>query len=885
MTIFAAHFFGWNLFRVRLDVRRCFAAWGWFLALVLHAGAAPLMEEGFNYPAGTSLAANPPWSGSVGPAVEVVAGDLTVSNLLEATPAGNVLQIGGGGSQNVHRNFSSSPVAAAPGTAVYFSALFNCAQLPTNSQFVAGLMAAGATSPSPPDDPVDLYVSTGAGGCRLGITSGGSDRATAATVLASNTTHLIVLKYNFGPNALAGIYIDPVPGSPEPASPNAQTEQSDDDGGGAVAPNLQTVAFHSPSLASQGSFRFDTLRSATNWADVTPMVVPASVTGPQDQAVCSGSPALFSVTASGLPPFSYQWRTNGIAVNGATNSTYGLPSPAAADTLNRYDVVVGDFYGSVTSQVASLAISHLPPSIAIPPANEPVMPGISNVTFSVSVAGDAPLDLQWRTNGIAISGATNLSYTLTNPGPADALNAIDVVASNPCGSITSTPPVAVYFPTIFYAGFDAGAGFFSGENLIFTNASGESFYAWSSPDPSLPVTDWTLEGPLSELPLGTSGLSRYGINLNPATSPVYYLFAQSNTGPYTPAEWVTWLTTPDFVSFTVASANLGITADGILEFPAPPAITQPPQSVTVLAGQNASFSVTATGSGLGYQWWSNGSGVPDASAPMLELTNVSAADAGPYFVIITNSLGSVTSSVATLTVALPPRLTIGFPAPGTIQMTAATRSNLTYVIQSATNLAPPVWISILTNNTGLSGLVSVQTNAPKIPMQFYRLLFPSTAPMPPGITGQPQSLAVLAGQNASFSVAAFGSGLGYQWFSANSGIPGGCAPALGLTNVSVADAGTYVVIITNSLGSATSSVATLTVALRPALTFSSDATGTIRLNGTTITNLTYVVQSATNLASPAWVSIVTNSTGGSGTVNFQMIRAGDAMRFYRLAFP
>ncbi len=83
---------------------------------------------------------------------------------------------------------------------------------------------------------------------------------------------------------------------------------------------------------------------------------------------------------------------------------------------------------------------------------------------------------------------------------------IDVVASNPCGSITSTPPVGVYFPTVFYAAVDAGAGFFSGENVIFTNTSGLAFYVWSSPDPTISVTNWTLEGPMSELPLGHLGL-------------------------------------------------------------------------------------------------------------------------------------------------------------------------------------------------------------------------------------------------------------------------------------------------------------------------------------------------------------------------------------------
>ena len=689
------------------------------------------MEEGFNYPVGTGLAANPPWRGGIGASVEIASGNLTLTNFQNTVPAGNMLQIGGGSSVLAYRNFSANPVESAEGAAIYLSALVNCTLPPTNRQFIACMMEAGATSPSAPNDPIDLYMTPnlgGSGGWRLAIRSEGSDSATASAVLTPNTTHLIVMKYTFGTNDFASLYVDPVPGAPEPAFASAQTGGGgggeDDDGGGGDAANLQVVFFQSPSFAAQGSINFDTLRIGTNWADVTPVVSAPSLTGPQNQAVCSGSPAKFIVTAAGQPPFSYQWRTNGIAVAGATNGTYLLPSPSAADALNSYDAVVGDVFGSVTSRVASLMISFSAPSIFISPSNQMVLPGVSNATFSVLASGDQPLSLQWRTNGIAIPGATDSSYTITNLGPADATNAIDVVASNPCGSITSASPVGVYFPILFYAAADAGAGFFSGENLIFTNASGISYYVWSSPDISIPVTNWTPEGPTSELPLGTSGYSRYGINLNPVTSPVYYIFAQTNTGPYPPTEWVTWLTTPDFATYYVTSANVGISPDGILEFPAPPEITQQPLSRVVLAGRYASFSVTATGFGLGYQWLANNSGISAPSAPILNLTNVSTADAGTYFVIVTNSMGSVTSSVATLAVTLPPSLNLGLAAPGTIQFNANTVTGLTYVVLSATNLNHLVWVPILTNNTGIGGIVNFQTGTTDAQVHLYRLLFP-----------------------------------------------------------------------------------------------------------------------------------------------------------------
>ena len=229
---------------------------------------------------------------------------------------------------------------------------------------------------------------------------------------------------------------------------------------------------------------------------------------------------------------------------------------------------------------------------------------------------------------------------------------------------------------------------------------------------------------MGEIPLGTSGYSRYGVNLNPVTSPVYYIFAQTNTGPYTPTEWVAWLTTPDFESYDVINSNLAISADGFFAFPMPPGITQQPLSQTVLAGQNANFIVTATGSGLGYQWLSNNSGIPGASAPILSLTNVSPVNAGSYAVIVTNSSGSVTSSVAALAVALPPAFNLSFGAQGTIQLNANAPTGLTYIVQSATNLINPAWLPVLTNNTGNGGVVNFQASAAGVTLQFYRLLFP-----------------------------------------------------------------------------------------------------------------------------------------------------------------
>jgi endonuclease/exonuclease/phosphatase family metal-dependent hydrolase len=83
---------------------------------------------------------------------------------------------------------------------------------------------------------------------------------------------------------------------------------------------------------------------------------------------------------------------------------------------------------------------------------------------------------------------------------------------------------------------------------------------------------------------------------------------------------------------------------------------------------------------------------------------------------------------------------------------------------------------------------------------------------PPAITTQPQNQFVLAGQTATFSVAATGTPpLSYQWFFSGTNIAGATTNPFTLANVQLTNAGNYSVVITNIAGSATSSAALLTV--------------------------------------------------------------------------
>jgi glucose/arabinose dehydrogenase len=92
---------------------------------------------------------------------------------------------------------------------------------------------------------------------------------------------------------------------------------------------------------------------------------------PQDTTVGLGANATFSVVASGTPPLSYQWRRDGVAIPGATGTSYTLTNAQATDNGARFSVVVSNGYGSAISREALLTVrDNQPPSpsIASPPA-------------------------------------------------------------------------------------------------------------------------------------------------------------------------------------------------------------------------------------------------------------------------------------------------------------------------------------------------------------------------------------------------------------------------------------------------------------------------------------------------------------------------------------
>jgi hypothetical protein len=92
-------------------------------------------------------------------------------------------------------------------------------------------------------------------------------------------------------------------------------------------------------------------------------------------------------------------------------------------------------------------------------------------------------------------------------------------------------------------------------------------------------------------------------------------------------------------------------------------------------------------------------------------------------------------------------------------------------------------------------------------------------PNPPFVITPPQSQTAILSSNVSFTVTASGSQpLSYQWQAHGTNKPGATASTMTLTNVQLADAGEYRVVVSNGGGSTTSQVAVLSVIFPPSIT-------------------------------------------------------------------
>jgi hypothetical protein len=125
----------------------------------------------------------------------------------------------------------------------------------------------------------------------------------------------------------------------------------------------------------------------------------------------------------------------------------------------------------------------------------------------------------------------------------------------------------------------------------------------------------------------------------------------------------------------------------------PPSITGQPSSQTVALSQSAIFTVAASGSGpLFYQWLKNGVAVPGANqASYLSPGTISTDSGSSFSVVVSNAVGSLNSSPASLSVTPSFSANIRFVAPTGDDSNAGSIDQPYRTIQYCASTIAPGW--------------------------------------------------------------------------------------------------------------------------------------------------------------------------------------------------
>lgn len=154
----------------------------------------------------------------------------------------------------------------------------------------------------------------------------------------------------------------------------------------------------------------------------------------------AGASAVFAATAEGTGPFTWQWQkgpeilTDGPGISGAQTSTLTFSEVYGKDDSG-YVVRVTGPSGSVLSDPARLIVAD--PFITQQPEPVWARPG-DPVSLHVSVAGTAPLTIQWRRNGIPVEGQHSTTLTIPHAGLEHA-GEYEATLSNAYGAVQTTP--------------------------------------------------------------------------------------------------------------------------------------------------------------------------------------------------------------------------------------------------------------------------------------------------------------------------------------------------------------------------------------------------------------------------------------------------------------
>lgn len=249
--------------------------------------------------------------------------------------------------------------------------------------------------------------------------------------------------------------------------------------------NVQTIDSGAYQLVVTNSYGSRTSMVAT----LTVLVPSMIISQPSNQSVILNSNASFSASAAGDAPLVFQWYFNGVPMSdggrasGSATSNLTIANVQTNDA-GSYQLIVTNQYGTATSTAATLTIL-VPAAITASPTNRTVLSG-SNVTFSVSAIGTAPLSYAWYSNGIAlsnggrISGANSGTLTISNTQTNDSA-AYEAIVANSYGAATSSVATLTVLAPVQITGQPSSQAALLGSNVTFAitaSGSGPLSYQW-----------------------------------------------------------------------------------------------------------------------------------------------------------------------------------------------------------------------------------------------------------------------------------------------------------------------------------------------------------------------------------------------------------------------
>ena len=506
----------------------------------------------------------------------------------------------------------------------------------------------------------------------------------------------------------------------------------------------------------------------------------ASVTaGPPSIIVTPGQPFKLTARVLGNPNYTIfsWWKDYRMLVQGSTYSV----AEATIDDAGTYWAFYTD---GVTAQQSPLITVTVVQAdwIAAQPTDTNAMIG-GTVALAVKTRNVVSPTFQWFHNGLPWVGGTRATLTITDLGLADAgPYYVDISDGEELVRSRTVTVGVLSAPVITRQPIPMSVAVGKPLTLIVTVSGNPPLsYQWR----------------------------KNGVPISMATNFLYYC---ANTQPAQAGTYNVIVKNPGGTAISDSVTVTVITPAAI--------VTQPAAKITASRGKSATLSVKATGQApLACQWYANGTVLAGQTNASCILTNLQMSDGGDYWVVVTNLLASVTSTVTRLTVSWPPTLTT-VPANATVkvgdnvtfQAGAEGKEPLTYIWKKGATVVGGNWKVLALNavKAGDAGQYSVTvTNGEGSVSSKAAVL---TLGYPPTITQQPTNITPTFGANATLSLVVTGSTpIAIQWYTNNFAIAAGKQVKLTLAKVALGASGDYYAVVSNKWGMATSTVASVKV--------------------------------------------------------------------------